>query len=840
MGPSTERDSQHLFAPGDEVAGRFRIVRELGHGGMGIVYEAIDTKLACRVALKCARPGHHNRLPPEARHAREVSHFNVCKVHELHTSRVDSGEVDFLSMEFVEGETLSRHIRHCGPLADEEAGDIALQICAGLAQAHRQGVVHGDLKCGNIILAPSAGGRVRAVITDFGLAKPVGAAGTPSAPAGREGTIDYMAPELFLGRRATIASDVYALGVLFHVMLTGVSPRRASEPAVELATESDSQAPTVTVGHTEASVNEAEWQRELGDVPARWKAIVSRCLAPRAANRFASADEVARELAAPSQVLKRSIIAAIVSAVAFASWYGEESGPRVRLAVLPVAVEGGAEVAAGAGIGSDVAERLSRVRGKLTVIRPSEALLNDVSDAAKARAVFGATHVLRTRLRQSGSLITAFASVEDTASGQSLRELQGAYSAGDLTLIANALVGTVTGAFHLRPAAPQASVSRQAYHDYFQGLDLLARDDARSAAAHFANAVHLDPHSPLPWAGLAQAQIARFRNGEGREWLDRAGASVAQAKGISPDSSAVLMAAAAWELEHGWYEQAIGDYGRATELDPNDSIAWESLARVYEAANRPGDAAETYRRAITMQPDYYKHYVDFGNFYFFRGAFPRAEELYRKVTTLAPGYGTGHMNLGLALMEQGRFEEAERALLAAVRLNRSADSLLNLGALYYEEERYTEAAGLFEQSLAAGSPSLMIYRNLGDVYRHLGRRTAADAAYRSGREIAELEVAANPRRASSRVLLALMDAFLGERRIAEFELAQAIELAPEDAMVMREAVIAFEAIGARERSLKVLRRAPRYVLQELNLQPDVRGLRQDVRFQEMLRNNASE
>src|SRR5579884_1816974 len=129
MGPSTERDSQHLFAPGDEVAGRFRIVRELGHGGMGIVYEAIDTKLACRVALKCARPGHHNRLPPEARHAREVSHFNVCKVHELHTSRVDSGEVDFLSMEFVEGETLSRHIRHCGPLADEEARDIALQIC---------------------------------------------------------------------------------------------------------------------------------------------------------------------------------------------------------------------------------------------------------------------------------------------------------------------------------------------------------------------------------------------------------------------------------------------------------------------------------------------------------------------------------------------------------------------------------------------------------------------------------------------------------------------------------------------------------------------------------------
>src|ERR1019366_135983 len=159
------------FAPGTIPGKRFRIVRPVGSGGMGMVYDAYDLKLDRRVAVKCARPGQRLRLPPEARAAREVSHFNVCKVHELHTLSTPGGEVDCLSMEFIEGSTLSQRIHAAGPLPAGEAREVARQICAGLAQAHRQGVVHGDLKCGNIILARSPEGSMRAVITDFGLAR---------------------------------------------------------------------------------------------------------------------------------------------------------------------------------------------------------------------------------------------------------------------------------------------------------------------------------------------------------------------------------------------------------------------------------------------------------------------------------------------------------------------------------------------------------------------------------------------------------------------------------------------------------------------------------------------
>src|SRR5258706_3824729 len=262
-----------LFTPGSLVGERFRIVRELGQGGMGVVYEAVDEKLDRSVALKCAKAGHRHRLPPEARAAREVSHFNVCKVHDLHTVATSEGDADFLSLEFIEGETLAARIRRSGPLPPAEARQIARQICAGLAQAHRQGVIHGDLKCGNILLANTTDGSVRAVITDFGLAR-VNLGGAAAKDSGG-GPAEYMAPELFLGERASIESDVYALGVMFQVMLTGEPPRRLSEaPAPQPpAWEAGPFASTKTVG---ARIAPADWPREIADLPAPWKKVVTR------------------------------------------------------------------------------------------------------------------------------------------------------------------------------------------------------------------------------------------------------------------------------------------------------------------------------------------------------------------------------------------------------------------------------------------------------------------------------------------------------------------------------------------------------------------------------------
>src|SRR4051812_45104257 len=102
---------EHPFAPGELLDGRFRIVREVAQGGMGIVYEAKDEKLDRRVALKCAKAGFRHRLPPEVRHATTISHPNVCRIFEIHTAATTHGDVDFLTMEFLAGETLAERIQ---------------------------------------------------------------------------------------------------------------------------------------------------------------------------------------------------------------------------------------------------------------------------------------------------------------------------------------------------------------------------------------------------------------------------------------------------------------------------------------------------------------------------------------------------------------------------------------------------------------------------------------------------------------------------------------------------------------------------------------------------------
>jgi serine/threonine protein kinase len=287
---------------------------------MGLVYEAIDAKLNRRVALKCARPGFGDRLPPEVRAAREVSHFNVCKVHDLHLASSAFGEMEFVSMEFIDGQTLSERISRDGPLLDTEARGIARQICAGLAQAHRQGIIHGDLKCSNVILSRLPQGGVRAVITDFGLAKMRVIDGT-RVKGHRAGTWDYMAPELLRGEGPTVASDLYALGILFHVMLTGHSPKRLKKHSVPMLQESgeiDPKASTITFGPLNV---DDQWQRTIEPLASPWKKVVVRCLAPRSEDRFRTAEEVTGELETRPSMLV-SAAAVLVAALTLGTGNG--------------------------------------------------------------------------------------------------------------------------------------------------------------------------------------------------------------------------------------------------------------------------------------------------------------------------------------------------------------------------------------------------------------------------------------------------------------------------------------------------------------------------------------
>jgi serine/threonine protein kinase len=197
---------------GGMLAGRYRIVRLLGRGGMGEVYLAEDTRLSQTVALKflppslAADPLRFEQFHNEVRVARQVSHPNVCRVYDIGE---DAGRL-FLSMEYVEGDDLAKALSD-GPLDEARAIDVTRQLCAGLAAVHASGVLHRDLKPANVML--DRDGRVR--IMDFGLA------GIGTEAGSTSGTPGYMAPEQLSGAAATVQSDIYALGLVLFEVFTG-------------------------------------------------------------------------------------------------------------------------------------------------------------------------------------------------------------------------------------------------------------------------------------------------------------------------------------------------------------------------------------------------------------------------------------------------------------------------------------------------------------------------------------------------------------------------------------------------------------------------------------------
>ncbi|MCP3979267.1 MAG: protein kinase [bacterium] len=219
---STATPADPRFLPGSLLDERYRIVGLLGKGGMGEVYRADDTKLGQPVALKFlpaaleSDPDRMARFVNEVRVARQVSHPNVCRVYDI-------GEIDgrhYISMEFVDGEDLASLLRRVGRVTGERAVQIARQICAGLAAAHARGVIHRDLKPGNIMID----GRGDARLSDFGLA---GLADGFEGAEIRVGTPAYMAPEQLAGKEVTTRSDIYALGLVLYELFTGAAAFKA-------------------------------------------------------------------------------------------------------------------------------------------------------------------------------------------------------------------------------------------------------------------------------------------------------------------------------------------------------------------------------------------------------------------------------------------------------------------------------------------------------------------------------------------------------------------------------------------------------------------------------------
>ena len=272
--PSPTGERQHI--PGTILAGRYRIIERVGHGGMGEVFRAEDLRIGQMVALKFIRHA-HERGPAslelflnEVRLARQIGHPNVCRVYDI-------GEADgtpFLSMEFIDGEDLASLLRRIRRLPADKAAEIAREICAGLAAIHDCDVLHRDLKPANVMID----GRGRVRITDFGLAAMQSELGDHRAIVG---TPAYMSPEVREGGEATPRSDLYSLGLVLYETYTGGPPEEA-------LAATGPRAPRPDGSHRPRARN-----RELDAEVAK---VIGRCLESDPSRRPASALDVAAAL----------------------------------------------------------------------------------------------------------------------------------------------------------------------------------------------------------------------------------------------------------------------------------------------------------------------------------------------------------------------------------------------------------------------------------------------------------------------------------------------------------------------------------------------------------------
>jgi tetratricopeptide (TPR) repeat protein/predicted Ser/Thr protein kinase/TolB-like protein len=707
---------------GSVLGGRYRIEKMLGMGGMGAVYRATDLELDRDVALKVIRPELEadeallQRFKQEIILAREITHRNVVRTFDL-------GQADgirFISMEFVEGTDLSDVIRDKGALPPDEAVEIVEQICLALDAAHSEGVVHRDLKPHNVMLA--ADGRV--VVMDFGIARSLQASSMTQTGA-MLGTPDYMSPEQVKGESVDARADLFALGVMFYQMLTGVLPYSGDTPMATMYKRTQERAKPVR-DHTP-------------EIPGFLSDVVQRCLEIQPHKRYQSAREILQDLNVwrggtaqmtfghtmrairPTTTKGRNWVryaaigGAAVIAIALVAWglTALRSGPAedeqaaavaavppediVSLAVVPFRnatgnpelawLETGLADMLRTEIGQSPSLRIAspdRVHQILRDLRITpgatleEVTLRRIAEFANADTVvwgqfvrLGETYRIDVTVRDFARHTTEPLTVEADGETQLLAAVsdmaEGVRSSLDLSRERIAELE--------RDAFVPSTASFAALRDYTEGLEQLRAGNNLDAAASFQNAIEADPDFALAHGKLAMTELELGRRANAQDASRRA---VELSDDLPPAERFAIVAQDA--RIDGDYERGLDAYTNLLRLHPNDPEAHYELALLQEEA----------------------------------GEFEEAEQHLGTALAADPRNVTAQLALGRVLIKSGATEDALAPLNQAMSLaiqsdndEAKANTLQALGIAYSILDRQDDALENFQESLA-------IKREIGD------------------------------------------------------------------------------------------------------------------------------
>jgi eukaryotic-like serine/threonine-protein kinase len=706
--PTASTPSGVLLEPGTILASRYEILEILGEGGMGAVYKAQDLQLERDVALKVIRPELASdreilqRFKQELILARQVSDRNVIRIFDIG----EAEKIKFITMEYVEGESLHAMLRQRGKLEVAEAVDIMEQVAGGLAAVHREGIIHRDLKPGNIMRDKSG----RVVVMDFGLARSLAGDGMTRTGA-MLGTVEYMSPEQAQGKELTASSDVFTFGLILYQLVAGVTPFYSESVIASLIMRAQQRA--VPLSHTDKQI------------PSILSNIVAKCLETDPALRYQNAEELLADLHA---------------------WQGKSGSSRIsasrarmrikRLRELPwprVAITVGLMILTAAGIA--VYLRLRPQAGKLLSHAPVSVLVGDfqnntgdslfdntlepmfnvalegasfingfsrgtarqvaaglphpsqVLDEQTSRLVAvkqGIAAIVTGSLSKRGNGYSLSVKATDALTGKTLASNTVNTPDKDALLlevpklavpIRQALGDTTPKSVQLTALQGTFSTdSVEAVHQYSLGMEQQFQGKWADALQSFTKASQLDPNFARAYAGMAaasgnlgQLQAAESYAKLAMEHVDR-----------MTERERYRVRGLYYIWTQNW-QGCIEEYGELVKQYPVDNIGHSNLAACYARLLDMPKAMEEARRGLEITPNDLLARMNFALYACYASDFKSCERGANEVLQLNPKYEEAFLVLAYSQLGQGRLPQASEAYQKLEKISAWGSSLAASG-----------------------------------------------------------------------------------------------------------------------------------------------------------------
>jgi tetratricopeptide (TPR) repeat protein len=757
------------LAPGSAFGTRYHLIRLLGVGGMGAVYQAWDDALGVSVALKVIRPeitadpamarDLEKRFKRELLLARQVTHKNVVRIHDL-------GEVDgikYLTMPYIQGGDLATILKKEGKLPVARAVSIARQVVGGMCAAHEAGVIHRDLKPANIMIDEDD----QAVIMDFGISRSISGGGATVAGA-VVGTLEYMAPEQAMAQPVDHRGDIYSIGLIIYDMVLG--PRHATRAESAIAElMSRVQKPLAPARSIDPAIPEA------------LERIIDRCTQPEPAARYQLTSQLVQDLElldgagrhtasttgtlsappitrtippvapAPPRAVQVKVVvaaAAIVVALTGATWLlrdrfmasrelaGAATGRPLALAVLPFRNATGDEKLDWLGpsladmvtgdVGQSSRLRLVAAERVFQLLRDLHVGANTALDADTIRRVgdfTSADAVVSGRFVKLGDQIR----IEAVMSGAHTDPIQlpaSTATESDLLKSAQELAGAIQRSLSLGTSAIselQASAFRpssksvQAIRFYSEGLQASRAGEQRQAAQRFSEATKADPQFALAFARLGESYAQLGQSAEAEQ-------AASQALGLSQN-----LPAEEKEIVSGVHarivndiDKAIESYERLVKARPTDGQLRFELAGLLENKGLLDRARDEYAAVLAADSKYVDALLASGRVAIRRGDYQGSIEPLTQALTLSvtldnrEAKGKVLQALGIAYRSLNKLEDALKMYQESIEIKRAIGDKRGIAASLSEIAQVHNLQGHPEEAVASYKESIAIRQAIGD------------------------------------------------------------------------------------------------------------------------------